>query len=1000
MKSPENYERPNTGIIHLFERHAIKSTNKVAIIIEDQKITYSELASITNHIFETLGKFGVGKGDLIGICMKRGPHLIAAILAVLKTGAGYVPLDANFPRERMKYIVKDSAIRFTLTSSGVSWCEEHCPSILVEFQNYDNMPSVPPYVTTRTSDDDIAYVIYTSGTTGKPKGVIITHGSLINFFYGITDILQFNENEKRVLCSTTHSFDIFVLEMFLPLLNGHTIILANESECSNPKLLYELIKKSNFIQMTPSRMQLLIAAVPNLSFLNVETIILGGEQLRYELLDELRSFTNSKIYNAYGPTEATVWTTIADVTDSKTVHIGQPIPNMKVIVLDEKGCLIKEGSIGELCISGTGLARGYLNNELLTQERFIYSVSHNKERIYKTGDLVRLTRSGTIEFIGRIDEQIKVQGHRVEIKEIESSLLSIPSIEQVVVTYDETYEILIAFVMVGPNYSEHETYAKIGDSLPPYMIPERLVEVEEIPLNTNGKVDKYKLKELFRSGNCIVKQLSEIKALIERTLMTILGVEAIGENDDLYSLGGTSLQAIRMSSLLKSYGLQIEPSKVLQSNVGELYKLAESLDQNISIIPEVSSELISEIKTYPTTYFQSKYIREQEQNSRTITGMYVYPVSIQGLLDTQKFERALNRVVRTNPILSSIIVKGDNENYLHSYRESSLDLNITKTQKQNENLIKCFIKEEMSNPINIFKEIPIRFRLIECLEEDSVLLMVINHIAFDDKSIRLIIEKILIEYERDSLHCAVDSSFPYYAFYEEESIKHNRREMEFWENQVIKSSSAEAWKEGPYWERDWIINNDLKSEILVHCKKMKVTKGVFFLAIYQKLLHRLFDKENITVGLTMSTRNQEMYQSAIGPFVNHGIFTADKVLASLDLSEICKVFNEVFSNYIGNLFVPLEYFRKSRDKQGMFDFLLNYFDSSNQDVWESNGIKFVKYRLSQERSNRSMLRRITLNVFETEDTFRINFRAKSSCLNEFMDVEGLLEEVLRTNLRY
>lgn len=411
--------------------------------------------------------------------MKRSPELLFLLYKFFKCGITYIPIDSNSPNSRVKLILNEVKPDLILTDSPINY-------------NYVNNE--------KRDNPELAYVLYTSGTTGRPKGVGITKESLINFIEGVSEKINFSAG-KRIACFTTISFDIFFLESVMALLKGLTIVLANEIEQRNPKLMAKLIKDNaiDMIQMTPSRMQLLLNHDTELACLkNVKEIMIGGEYFPLRLLQSLQEKTTAKIYNMYGPTETTIWSTISDLTDKRCVDIGRPIKNTEVYIVDENLLILPDGGIGEICISGKGLAKEYIDRQDLTSEKFIYLPQKPDVKVYRTGDMGRYLSDGSLECLGRVDNQIKIRGYRIELEEIEQHINQFEGIKQSIVVALETINTeksLQAFYTSDIALEPKNISKYLASKIPEYMIPAQYKRIENFIQTANGKIDRKRVLE-------------------------------------------------------------------------------------------------------------------------------------------------------------------------------------------------------------------------------------------------------------------------------------------------------------------------------------------------------------------------------------------------------------------------------------------------------------------------------------------------------------------------
>ena len=412
----------------------------------------------------------------VAVCMKRTPELIFALLMFIEEEITYIPIDPLYPKERVQFIINNSKPDAILADTGVN--------------DLDLINS-----SAGSKSDGIMYILFTSGSTGDPKGVEVKRDGVLAFIDGVSEIIDFSA-EKRIICLTTVSFDIFFLESIMAIYKGVTVILANDEEQNNPRLIARLIKdnKIDMLQMTPSRMQLLCNYDPELSCLKgIKDIMIGGEPFPLSLLSLLQAKTNAKIYNMYGPTETTIWSTISNLTKKNQIDIGYPIKGTEIYIVDDELSILQNGKEGEICISGEGLAKGYSGRKDLTAEKYVYLPGKPNTKVYRTGDIGKQLPDGNLAYLGRIDNQVKVRGHRIELEEIESHLNRYNGIYQSVVTVrekSETEKELIAFYTSKTALNQNSISEYLSNKLPDYMIPLVFKSVESFFYTMNGKIDR------------------------------------------------------------------------------------------------------------------------------------------------------------------------------------------------------------------------------------------------------------------------------------------------------------------------------------------------------------------------------------------------------------------------------------------------------------------------------------------------------------------------------
>jgi amino acid adenylation domain-containing protein len=524
-------------------------------------ITYRELNEKANQLARWLRDRGVQPGIIVGLLVDRHVEMMVGILAIVKAGGAYLPLDPFYPANRINHILEDSRAAFILTGRTLKELIKNCiEAIDIEIGNDSLYGGDPGNLDILVQSRDLIYVLYTSGSTGKPKGVSIEHRSLINFIKGMTGIIDFGR-EDRILSLTTISFDIFGLEAILPLTVGSWLVIGDREEQLNAGAAGEIMAKQaiTILQVTPSRLSLLLSNRESLRGLkNLKYLLVGGEAFPLQLLEKAREARgHGKIYNLYGPTETTIWSSVKEVTRGKALNIGRPIANTLVYILAGNQALLPPGTAGELWISGDGLARGYLNRPALTAEKFKTNPFEASKLMYRTGDLAKWLQDGNIEFLGRIDHQVKIRGFRIELGEIETRLVNYDGIKNAVVIAreDEKKEkYLCAYVTSHKELEVSPLRDYLLKLLPSYMVPSYFVQLEEIPLTPNRKVDRNVLTALgnkLNTGIEYVAPQSGNEIIIANIWKDILPVDEVGVNDNFFDLGGTSVDMIRVNNRLQ-----------------------------------------------------------------------------------------------------------------------------------------------------------------------------------------------------------------------------------------------------------------------------------------------------------------------------------------------------------------------------------------------------------------------------------------------------------------
>ncbi len=548
---------PKARYVHeLFSEQAAKTPDAVAVVYGDRQLTYRELDAKSNQLARHLRKCGVKADTLVGVLVERSLEMVIALLGILKAGGAYVPLDPRYPRDRVEFVLKDAAAGILLTQTALA---ADMPGAAHAIRLDDDWARIAAEsdakLESATGGADLAYVIYTSGSTGLPKGVEIPHEALVNFLQSMKAAPGLSAADV-LLAVTTISFDIAGLELFLPLITGaKLVVLSREDATDGFRLLHHLTAhNATVLQATPATWRLLLdvnwPGSPKLKML------CGGEAMPRDLADQLLA-KGGELWNMYGPTETTIWSSVARVMPGQPlIHIGRPIANTGIFILDAQLNPTPIGVPGELHIGGTGLARGYHNREKLTAEKFIKDpfAKDPNARIYKTGDLARYLPDGNIEHLGRLDHQVKLRGFRIELGEIETVLNEHPGIAASAVAAREDApgdKRLVAYVVnANGAIKPSELREHLRTKLPDYMVPAAFVTLDKLPLTPNGKVDRKALPkpdlETNADKNTFVAPATPTEMALAHVWSEVLGIKQIGVNDNFFTLGGHSILAVRL----------------------------------------------------------------------------------------------------------------------------------------------------------------------------------------------------------------------------------------------------------------------------------------------------------------------------------------------------------------------------------------------------------------------------------------------------------------------
>ena len=584
-----DYPKDKT-IAELFEAQAKKTPNNTAVVFGMQKLTYKELNEKANSLAYYLRENGIETNNLVGVMVNRSLEMIIGMLAVLKAGGAYIPIDPTYPKDRIEYMLKNSNSKILLTQEHLHDITDFKNCVYIDLSN-DSIYSLPNDNPNHTNTpEDLAYVIYTSGSTGLPKGVMLKQKNIVNFVYGIMKEFGFTYKDT-IVSITTFSFDIFVLESLLPILNGLKTVITSEEEQTDIKMFNELCKKNNvtIFQTTPSRLQAMLAKENSFDFIKkLKYILIGGEPFPPALLKQLQESSKARIYNMYGPTETAVWSSLKDLTNADKINIGKAISNTQLYILDKFNNPLPVGVPGELFIAGDGVCKGYYNNLELTQKVFLNNPFVPNELMYKTGDLCMLLPNGEVEYLERVDNQIKIRGLRIELGEIESKILDYNGIEKVCVIKQtiNNRDFISAYFTASKRINPSSLKKYLSNYLPKYMIPSYFTVLEKFPYTPNGKIDKKALK----LPEEVLSNSREAEYIAPRTDLEkqfcaiweqILNVSPIGITDNFFELGGDSILAMNLNLELKSITDTISYADIFKfPTIAELVKKSKSADED------------------------------------------------------------------------------------------------------------------------------------------------------------------------------------------------------------------------------------------------------------------------------------------------------------------------------------------------------------------------------------------------------------------------------------
>jgi amino acid adenylation domain-containing protein/non-ribosomal peptide synthase protein (TIGR01720 family) len=756
---PDIYEH-FPSVTGMFKKHAAAAPDNVAVSYGSTVLTYRELDEKSDQLAAYLRyTCYAAKGDLIGVMLDRSEKMIIAVLGILKSGCAYVPIDPAYPAARREYIISDTSVKVLITQTDYIFdlqnYEGHVFAADVQLDGLDTAAAPLDVV---LANDDIAYVIYTSGSTGNPKGCALTHGNLSNYIHWANGYYFKNVSSVVFGLYTSLAFDLTITSIYCPLTNGGSLVIYPQHEELSSILQHSFREDSgiNSIKLTPSHIRFIKGL--GLHCTTMQCAIVGGEAVTQEDVSILKAINPlMQVYNEYGPTETTVGCVVKELEENSVVNIGYPISQTGIYVLDENGELCGTGIAGELHIAGAGVASGYLNQDLLTKEKFVKNSFREGERMYKTGDLCRRLAGGETAFLGRKDEQVKIRGYRTEPGEIECLLLDHPDVESAVVTVTGGIAAeaeLVAYFTAKKELTRAMLVGYLSNLLPAYMIPGYFVQIAELPLTVNGKVDKKALPGIdgrqTGTGTAYEAPRDETEEKLVMIWQQVLGCERIGIKDDFFDLGGQSLKATRLSSLIqKEFNVRIELRDLFTVTV---------LENQAQLIQQAEETLFT---TIPAATQQDNYPLSSSQRRLWLlskfapnTGAAYHMTSIYnltGALDEAMLCRAFDSLSARHESLRTVFredAAGEVRQYIIA---AAPDYNVIvqhdlRYDTAGEETVRRMAETDMSTPFDLARGPLMRVSLYRIAGDKWVLSYVMHHVISDGWSMEILIKELLVLY--------------------------------------------------------------------------------------------------------------------------------------------------------------------------------------------------------------------------------------------------------------
>ncbi|MGG3806589.1 amino acid adenylation domain-containing protein, partial [Metabacillus fastidiosus] len=871
---------PKDKLIHqLFEEQVEKTPDHVAVNFGDKNLTYQDLNDKSNQVAEMLREKGVQSDTIVGIIVDRSFEMIIGIMGILKSGAAYLPIDPDTPIDRIGYMLKDSNAAMLLTKN--LFMEQFKFDLeTINLDTVDLLRYSKENLQPINYSSDAAYIIYTSGSTGIPKGVIIPHYSAIRVVKN-TNYIDIYDSDS-ILQLSNYSFDGSVFDIYGALLNGARLVMIDKDTVINLSKLSQVIRTENISIMFITTALFNTLVDLELDCLeNIRKILFGGERVSVQHVQKaLKRIGKDKLVHVYGPTESTVYATYYFINEAtEIIPIGKPLANTSAFIVDKNYQLLPFGVPGELCISGDGLSKGYLNNDELTVEKFVSNPFVPGERMYRTGDLVRMLPDGNIEFLDRIDHQVKIRGYRIELGEIENHLLKHDEVKEAVVIAkkdkDDQPYLCAYFTSDKPRVELiKEIRTILTKDLPDYMIPAFFVQLEKLPLTTNGKIDRKALPEPDESSFTVDYKAPTNK--VEEKLLSIwqdiLGVKKVGINQHFFEVGGHSLKATTMISRIhKELKVEVPLRQIFQTptikGIGEfITSTKESIYSSI--------KKVEEKEYYPLSSAQRRlFILNQIEGSGVSYNM-PFAMKIKGDFDVNQFEMAFRKLIERHEALrtSFAMVDGEpvqkiekNVDFKVAYRKADVD--------RADDIINEFVR-----PFDLVKAPLLRVEILNLTEDEHLIMLDMHHIISDGVSMGILTQDLTNLYEGKELTPISLQYKDYSAWQKELYAKEEMKKQEaFWINVFqeeipvlnlptdFKRPLKQSVEGSQY---SFELNSTLTEKLNRIAKENGVTMYMLLLASYTTLLSKYSDQEDIVVGSPIAGRPHYDLKHIVGLFVN------------------------------------------------------------------------------------------------------------------------------------
>ncbi|WP_438036030.1 amino acid adenylation domain-containing protein [Sorangium sp. So ce204] len=889
------------GVHELIGRAAALRPGAVALRVEGRALSYGELERSANRLGNWLRARGIGREARVGVCLPRGASLIVGLYGVLKSGAAYVPMEPTLPEARLREMVEDSGARVVLGEESVRRALAGRDVEVVSPDAAEVALGPEEALSAEVSPDEAAYVIYTSGSTGRPKGVVVTHRGVASYVQALLERLSLPEEASMAMVSTVGA-DLGNTVLFGALCSGRPLHLLSEERVFDPDAMAAYMHEHgvDVLKIVPSHLKGLMHAARPERVLPRHTLVLGGEATPWELVEKIQQSGGCRIVNHYGPTETTVGVLTHEhraerAAESVTLPLGRPLANSQVYVLSGDMQPVPVGVIGEIYIGGAGLARGYLNRAELTAERFVPNPYGSRgERLYRTGDRARTLEDGSIEFLGRADNQVKVRGYRVELGEVRAALLSASSAvadAHVLVREGQAGNArLVAYVIGKDGYRDSDALrAALEARLPEHMVPAEYVWLESFPLTANGKLDQRALPAPGHVETQVVLPRNELEEKLVQIWRELLKVERVGIHDSFFKLGGDSLLGFQMIALARKSGVMLDIQDLFDRH--SIAELSASLDTDEAGDGGRGGgdiEAVARGGRLPTSFGQRRLWFLWQLSPESAAYNVPIAVKLLGDLEIEALQSAFTALVSRHETLRTRFEQEEGQVYqvvldAHAVEIPLLDLSGL-SGVERETRARALAEEEARRPFDLQRGWPVRVALLKLSAEEHVLLVTMHHIVSDGWSMNILVEELVKLYGAHREAKAVElPSLPIqyadYAVWQQRWLESAEfeRQLQYWkdhlgpEHTVLELAAAHP-RPAVQSYRGATLHVELGAELLDRLRALAREKSatlfMVLLAAFKVLLHRYSGQELIRVGVPHANRSHPQVEPLIGFFVN------------------------------------------------------------------------------------------------------------------------------------